>query len=372
MNTNATCWALLLCCVTAVSSYAQDKLSPSIHLGDPAPPLIVRQWLKGKPVKDFEKGKVYVIEFWATWCRPCLAAMPHLSKLANQYKDQVSFIAMDVMENKNTSLEQVKAVVDRMGQKMDLAVAVQDSNFMEVSWLEATGENNNGIPRTFVVDKEGKLAWVGHPMELEEVLHKVVNNTWNSKDAEITRSENRRLAELDRDAVSILMEFESDQFKPGSITRPDSILYAISEIVRKEPKLKFAPRIAHSTFRSLLLTDMNKAYEYGKEVLKNPTYTDPAYNAIISNIYFYSTKINLPAKLYELGAEACQLEIDYLIMPEMANMANMYSNMATMYWKGNNKAKAIEAQQKAIEALKHRQAAELAEYNLQLQQYKKQ
>ena len=61
---------LLLLCITSIIIHAQDDPPPSLTLGDAAPPLQVREWLKGTPVQKFEKGRVYVVEFWATWCRP--------------------------------------------------------------------------------------------------------------------------------------------------------------------------------------------------------------------------------------------------------------------------------------------------------------
>ena len=123
---------LLLVWLTTINTYAQNGQSPSLDLGDPVPPLRVRAWLKGTPVQHFEKGSVYVLEFWATWCVPCKAAMPHLSTLAREYKDKVTFIGIDIKEMKPTSLEKVKAFVDSMGQRMDYFVAAEDSNFM---WL---------------------------------------------------------------------------------------------------------------------------------------------------------------------------------------------------------------------------------------------
>jgi hypothetical protein len=47
----------------ATASAAAQDLKP----GDPAPPLAITEWVQGGPIEGFEKGKVYLIEFWATW-----------------------------------------------------------------------------------------------------------------------------------------------------------------------------------------------------------------------------------------------------------------------------------------------------------------
>jgi thiol-disulfide isomerase/thioredoxin len=368
---HSTFYLLLLLCIVTAITHAQDPPSPLLNIGDPAPPLRVREWIKGTPVQQFEKGKVYVVEFWATWCKPCIAAMPHLSALARQYMDKITILGINVYEWKipsSKSIKKVKAFVDSMGNRMDFHVAAEDTNFTVADWLEASGEKVNGIPRTFVVNAEGRLAWMGHPKNLDAVLSKVVDNTWDINKALAKRNENKRLYDLDTAADYIVYPYIVDPKK-----RRDSALLVIDELVRKEPKLKYAPRIASYTFHLLLETDPNKAYEYGKAVLVTPTYADPDPVMIIGAIKWYSDKLNFPAEIYELGAEAYQADIDQIPYPELVNISERYNNMAEWYWRAKNKVKAVEAQQKAIEALKSKtdySMVDMAALKSRLQQYK--
>ena len=361
---------LLLLFTIAFTTYGQEAPPPSLNIGDSAPPLRVSKWIKGIPVERFKKGNVYVVEFWATWCKPCIAAMPHLSALAAEYKDRITILGIDVYEKKNTSLKKVKAFVDSMGHRMDYHVAAEDSNFMETGWFDASG--SQGIPNSFVVNAEGRLAWIGHPKDLDEVLPKIVNNTWDIKEALAKRNLDRHLAEVDDSARKVLNGYLGDFYKQDYIGKPDSALLVINEIIRKEPKLKYAPCIASHTFSALLKTKTHKAYGYGKEVLVTSTYEGPSYYAIISNIIWYSDKLDLPAEIYKLGAEAYQVKIDQIPYPEIVDISKLYHKMAEWYWRANDKSKAIDAEQKAIEALKNKKSFskdDMAAFESRLRQY---
>lgn len=351
-----------------------DRLSLR-NIGDPAPPLRVRQWIKGVPVENFQKGKVYVVEFWATWCKPCIAAMPHLSELNRKYKNEMTVIAIDIYESKARPVKsdkRVKDFVDSMGSRMDFNVAIEDSNFTVLDWIESTDEKNDGIPLTFVVNAEGRLAWIGHPSKLDEVLDKIINNTWSISEELAKRNENKRLAILDDSLNYELMVYNANFYKPGDLGKPDSMLLMIREIVKNEPRLKYAPLMSYNTFAALLKTDPDSAYAYGKEIIITTTFDQPAYYSITNAIEVYSEKLRLPAKIYELGAEAYKEEINQIPYPELVNMPKLYNNMAEMYWHAKNKAKAIEIMQKAIEVLKSKRDVskkEVASFEQKLQKY---
>lgn len=168
---------ILLIFVTLKGNAQINPEKPGLSIGDPAPRLEVFKWLKGTPVEGFKKDKVYVMEFWATWCGPCIMAMPHLSKLAQQYRDKVTVIGVSVWENNRKPVPDAAAIqkfVDEQGNNMDYTVAMDDpgKNFVSESWLRAAGIR--GIPATFVIGGDGKIAWIGHPLKLDSILKEIV------------------------------------------------------------------------------------------------------------------------------------------------------------------------------------------------------
>src|ERR1700719_2095079 len=90
----------------------QEKPAASLTLCDPAPALNVTKWLQGEAVRKFDPGKIYVVDFWATWCGACIRSMPHLAELQDRYKDRgvtiIGFTSRDIRENSNSE-EQVTA-----------------------------------------------------------------------------------------------------------------------------------------------------------------------------------------------------------------------------------------------------------------------
>jgi thiol-disulfide isomerase/thioredoxin len=342
---------LLLMFFSVIAGHSQESTIPPLNIGDPAPPLQVKEWMKGKPVERFEKGKVYVVEFWATWCGPCIAAIPRLSKLARKYKNKVVVIGIDAYENKTTSIEKIKEFVDSMGHRMNYRVAFEDSNFMETGWLDASWEKY--IPTAFVINTDGRVALIGHPHLLHEALPDILNNKWNINEASARRNSNKHLEKLDDSLDIDLRKYRGNYKNPYG--EPDSILLLIDSAVSKEPQLKYAPSIAYYTFYALLATEPHKAYEYGRKVLVTSTYGPPANNSIISVIEWYLDKMTLPHEIYELGADAYQGKINVFSYPELLEQHDLfkyYNKMALWYWHAGDRSKALYAQKKATKALK--------------------
>ena len=368
---------LLLFSSITLTLYGQN---PLLNFGDSAPQLKIQEWLKGTPIQSFETGKVYVVEFWATWCAPCRDAMPHLSKLARRYKQKTTFIGVDVYEEVNhTTLKQVKSFVDSMGDRMGYNIAVDDSTFMVENWLKASEEDRNGIPRTFIVNSDGRLAWAGHPSQLNKVLPKILNNKWDLREYKTKRNFERHLKTLDDSLGFELTRYKGNWdnpnivdngvlIEPYDIGKLDSIFFYIKNYLKDEPMLEYAPNTFYNTFFALLKTNSDTAYEYGKKVLEIHTnnYYDYDIYDILNAVEACSDKINLPSKIYDLCIQSYRKVFkDYY---------TLYKKTAYWYSREGNKRKAIKYQRKAIRALKKEKnfsENKLLEFENQLQEYKK-
>ena len=144
----------LIVAVACATLFTQS--APAAKLGDAAPQIKAAKWVQGGPV-ELKTGQITVVEFWATWCPPCRATIPHLNEVYKKYVTKnVAFVGVsDEDESK------VSAFVKQMGDKMTYPVAI-GSDATQAGYMAAF--NARGIPHAFIVDAEGKFAWQGHPM----------------------------------------------------------------------------------------------------------------------------------------------------------------------------------------------------------------
>ncbi|NNE00586.1 MAG: redoxin domain-containing protein [Pirellulaceae bacterium] len=192
-------------------SFAQDRARSldagtgnPLSIGSIAPRLNVEHWLnetRDKPLdfSEFKKGSVYVVEFWATWCGPCISAMPHVAELQNKYADRnVHMISVTDESLKTVEFFLERKVPSARDEDQDESSEDDSSDGARQTYRQLTsayhigcdpdGSTNadymdaaqrNGIPCAFLVGKTSEIEWIGHPMLIDDPLEQVVNDKWD-------------------------------------------------------------------------------------------------------------------------------------------------------------------------------------------------
>lgn len=156
---------------------ASEREPVTLKAGDAAPALSIEQWLKGSPVTGFDPGKVYVVEFWATWCPPCVANIPHLNDTQAKHPEIV-VIGVAGSERRpsdgqpDTRVEKLNEFMAKRGDGMNYRVGYDDDRSMPKAWMEPAGQN--GIPCVFIVGGDGRIAWIGHPVAMDKYLEQAI------------------------------------------------------------------------------------------------------------------------------------------------------------------------------------------------------
>ncbi|QIA25335.1 MULTISPECIES: TlpA disulfide reductase family protein [Mesorhizobium] len=331
-----------------------------LRMESPAPPIKVDDWLRGEPLANFQPGKVYLVEFWATWCGPCVAAIPPMVELKEKYED-IEFEVVGVAGS------ELAATADEARTNLDAWLTERFPNLNYRIAFDYTGEmkrlsmeasSSVGIPTSFVVDRDGHIAFIGHPSELDDVLPKVLNGSWRSSDG-AKAADTGRIASNQRRARELSLT-RPIYAKLQPATQAEDWRAALSAV---EEGLALMPdyvgfRETHADLLLHKLRDMRTGLPAMRQLLEDAI--DKKFEAVSWMVMalkqlFDPAKDNShlpPAERFAMGKELSE-QILILSPPQSDGPLKFiwYVPLAQYYFECGNKVRAIELIEVALKSL---------------------
>jgi len=127
----------------------------------------VSSWVNKPEVSDFNKPLIFV-DFWATWCGPCISSMPHTASLSKEFENSVLFLYIS----------------DEPSGKVKRFMEKREKSFF--SAVDSSGNNISGfkvsaLPHSILIDHEGAVIWKGKPNEMSKSLLSSFVNLYKSE-----------------------------------------------------------------------------------------------------------------------------------------------------------------------------------------------
>jgi thiol-disulfide isomerase/thioredoxin len=162
---------LALCALSALTISAQTppqpvtgnaaQTIPLLEAGALAPDFVSKD-LAGKEVRVSDwHGKIVVLDFWATWCGPCKASLPHTAEVARRYKDQGVVVLANCTSDTRANFDEF--VQANGGKYPDVKFVCDPHERGSASYDERASRKLygvKGIPTQFVIGRDGKIAAV--------------------------------------------------------------------------------------------------------------------------------------------------------------------------------------------------------------------
>jgi thiol-disulfide isomerase/thioredoxin len=149
----AAMWAVVLSAAAIVVGLALFKERRSAPSSPPRAPAVSLELLEGGRSVPFPKGKVTLVDFWATWCAPCRASMPRVQRLWQDYSSR----GMELYSvNTDDESPQRKPAVERFLQQNGLSfpVVLDDGDKTASDAFRIAS-----LPTLIVVDRQGRVVW---------------------------------------------------------------------------------------------------------------------------------------------------------------------------------------------------------------------
>ncbi|UIJ92012.1 TlpA family protein disulfide reductase [Sinorhizobium meliloti] len=322
-----------------------------------APALEVQDWVRGGPLASFQPGKLYILEFCGTWCGSCVGAMLTLIELQETYKDSgVEVVAVAAHESAASADEarsKLDAWLNENFPKLNFRVAFDDTGAMNTLWMQPSF--SVGIPKVFVIDRDGHIAFVGRPDKLHDVLPQILDGTWRTS-AQAKAAERER---IDEDEPKARKQALKEQIR-GKFREAEEIedwktaLAALKEGVALYPdNLSF--RQAHVHLLIHKMHDMQTGLPALRQLIRDAINTNyevmlhVAFFELFDPAYDYSKFPSV--ERFAMGKELSEHILALSRLKDGYSKAWSYRMVAAYYHASGNKDRAVELLELALKSL---------------------
>jgi thiol-disulfide isomerase/thioredoxin len=321
-----------------------------LKIEDPAPATRPQTMIKGEAIKEFKSGEVYIFECWATWCGPCVGAIPHLNDLHQKMQSKgVTIVGVNVWdaEKDAQAAKRAREFVEKQGDKMSYRVAIGGNDFIK-DWLDAAGVN--GIPHAFIV-KDGKIKWMGHPMAMNaELIGNIITGAAipnilhaTAVDEEMAKAQ-AKLDKVSEAMVQLVKAAAGKTLNPDDQVVKDAIKAVNEGVAIMPPKEGKEMGDALLADIALICGDPSKRYAIFSKLAEEEKDDAETQNEIAWRLITEDRLLKKPN--FEL-AEACALRAVKLSQEKEGDKLD---TLARLRWLQNRKTEAVTLQGKAVDA----------------------
>ena len=347
---NAAIVAMMLGCFT--QSWADDELG----IGSKAPNVDIEYWISNndglyEEIKEFEPGKIYVIDFWSSQFLPSIRMMPVMALLQEKYADEdVQIISVSdqdidtVQQFLETRLPGDKEKRSFGDLTNSYCLTADPDRSTHKDYFEAAGQT--GIPVSFLIGKTGEIEWIGHPGEIEKALKGVIAGDWDREEA---KKENAKRKKLIEDAQKAGMKVAGIIQKVRTMINDDeedAAIDLLNEAVEDEELELFADKIDFLKMTLLVQRNSERLNRELQDFIKRYEEDPTAVNNMVWTIYErYEAKGDVDEAVLETCLEGSKQAVKGL--PDSPALLDTLAHFT--YLVEEDLDKAIELQAKAVE-----------------------
>lgn len=273
----------ILFLLIAISITSNLFSQTSLKAGDKAPTITITDYISNTPKDKSLENKYILLEFWATWCAPCLGAVPHMNELRDKYKNRKDLLFISM------TYESPEKVLKTLKRIEFTTIVVSDQT--EKSHTDF-GTKLNGImtlPRTVLIDNKGFVKWIGEPDQMSDSLFDSFlkgEEITTIRDSVPKNIENKTKSDLnDENATDIAIKLVTDKQTQYSFSLLEST-DNLSTSSRKNPS-KGQYSVINCSFKKILSELLNVTE---MQLIIPEMINDKKYSLLYRNVNFVDEK----------------------------------------------------------------------------------